>query len=69
VRIEIVYSFVIYADGRIGDIRKEKSSGSEALDLAAERAIRASNPLSAPPPEYRGRPLQFMAQFVYPPGP
>lgn len=69
IQVEIVYSFVIYADGSIGQIRKDKSSGNDALDLAAERAIRASNPLAPPPPEYRGSPLQFVAQFVYPPTP
>jgi TonB family protein len=69
VRVEITFSFVIYPDGAIGEIRKDKSSGNDALDLAAERAIRASNPLAPPPPEYRGRPLQFVAQFVYPPTP
>jgi TonB family protein len=66
-RIEIVYSFTVGPDGRIEDIKKEKSSGNEALDLTAERAIRASNPLAPPPPELRGRPLQFVCQFVYPP--
>ncbi len=66
-RIEIVFSFLVGADGRIYDIKKEKSSGNEALDLTAERAIRSSTPLSPPPPELRGKPLQFVCQFVYPP--
>jgi TonB family protein len=68
-RIEIVYSFSVAADGSIYNIRKVKSCGNEALDLTAERAIRASNPLAQPPPEMRVRPLEFVAQFVYPPGP
>lgn len=68
-RIEIVYSFSVAADGSIYNIRKVKSCGNEALDLTAERAIRASNPLAQPPPEMRARPLEFLAQFVYPPGP
>lgn len=67
IRVEIVFSFYIASDGAIFDIKKEKSSGNEALDLTAERAIRASNPLAAPPPHLRGRPLQFIAEFVYPP--
>lgn len=66
-RIEIVYSFVVNANGTISDITKVKSCGNEALDLSAERAIRAANPLTVPPPELRSRPLLFMAQFVYPP--
>ncbi len=69
VRVEIVLSFLIASDGSIYDIRKEKSSGNDALDLAAERAIRTSNPLAAPPPELRGRPVQFVAQFIFPPNP
>ncbi len=67
VRIEVVFSFFIATDGSIYDIKKEKSSGNDALDLTAERAIRASNPLAPPPPELRGRPIQFIAQFVHPP--
>ena len=66
IRVEIVYSFFIAGDGSIYNVTKEKSSGNEAMDLAAERAIRASNPLAAPPPELRGRPVQFVAQFVFP---
>jgi TonB family protein len=65
-RIEIIYSFMVGDDGRIYDIKLEKSSGNEALDLSAERAIRASNPLTVPPPELRGKLLQFTAVFVYP---
>lgn len=67
VRVEIVFSFYIASDGSIFDVKKEKSSGNEALDLTAERAIRASNPLAAPPLHLRGRPLQFIAEFIYPP--
>jgi TonB family protein len=67
IQVEVVYSFFIATDGSIYNIQKEKSSGNDALDLTAERAIRASNPLAAPPPELRGRPLQFIAQFVHPP--
>jgi TonB family protein len=69
VKVEMVYSFFIAGDGSIYNVTKEKSSGNEAMDLAAERAIRASNPLAAPPPEFRGRPVQFVAQFVFPPTP
>jgi TonB family protein len=65
-RIEIIYSFLVGDDGRIYEIKLEKSSGNDALDLSAERAIRASNPLSVPPPELRGKLLQFTAVFVYP---
>jgi protein TonB len=66
-RIEIVYSFVVADDGSISEIKMEKSSGNDALDRTAFRAINAANPLAPPPPELRGRPLQFTCQFVYPP--
>ena len=66
-RIEIIYSFIVGDNGRIDNITLEKSSGNDALDLTAERAIRASNPLSSPPPDLRGKLLKFVAQFVYPP--
>jgi TonB family protein len=69
VRLEIAYSFFIASDGTINGIKQEKSSGNPELDLTAERAIRASNPLAPPPPEFRGRLIQFVAQFVYPPNP
>ncbi len=39
------------------------------MDLMALRAINAANPLSPPPPEYRGKAIQFIAQFIYPPVP
>jgi TonB family protein len=69
VRFEVVYSFVIAPSGAIAEIKRERSSGNDLLDLAAERAIRASNPLPKPPPEFGGRPILFMAQFVHPPTP
>jgi TonB family protein len=68
-RIEIVYSFVIAPSGIITEVKREKSSGNDLLDLTAERAIRASSPLPKPPPEFGGRAIQFMAQFVHPPNP
>jgi TonB family protein len=67
--VEMVYSFYIAADGTIYGVKQEKSSGNQQMDLTAERAIRASNPLRPPPPEFRGRPIQFVAQFIYPPNP
>ncbi len=69
VRVEMVYSFYIAADGTIYSIKQEKSSGNPQMDLTAERAIRASNPLAPPPQEFRGRAIQFVAQFIYPPNP
>ena len=68
-RVEITYSFYILANGTIAGVKLEKSSGNPEIDRTAERAIKASNPLAPPPPEFRGRPIQFVAQFVYPPNP
>jgi TonB family protein len=71
IRVEIVYSFYILSDGKITNVKQEKSSGNPNLDRDAERAILAladpRSPLNPPPPEYRGRPILFMAQFIYPP--
>jgi TonB family protein len=69
VQIEIIYSFYIAANGQIYNIKLEKSSGNDILDSTALRAIQASNPLASPPPEFRDRPIQFLADFKYPPTP
>jgi protein TonB len=65
--VEIVFSFNILANGSITSVKLEKSSGNPYLDSQAERAIVNSNPLSSPPPEFRGRPIRFVSQFIYPP--
>jgi outer membrane biosynthesis protein TonB len=64
--VEMTYSFFINANGTIYGIKKEKSSGNLQIDLTAERAINSCNPLTAPPPEFRDKAIQFVAQFVYP---
>ncbi len=69
IRVEMIYSFYIAANGTIYGIKKEKSSGNLQMDMTAERAIRASTPLAPPPQEFRGRAVQFVAQFVHPPNP
>jgi TonB family protein len=68
-RVEMIYSFYIAADGSVYGIKMEKSSGNSTIDMNAGQAIQRSNPLSPPPPEFRGRPIQFVAQFIYPPNP
>jgi TonB family protein len=69
IRVEIIYSFYVKSDGSISDIKQEKSSGNAVLDLNVERAINALKfpPLPPPPPEFRNRPIKFVAQFIYPP--
>lgn len=68
-RVEIIYSFYIASDGSINSIRLEKSCGNPDLDSMAKRAILACSnpPLPQPPPEFRGRLIPFIAQFIYPP--
>jgi TonB family protein len=69
VRVEIVYSFYIRTDGSIAGIKLEKSSGDPLLDMQAEHAIRSLSHPSLPAPHMGDRPIQFFAQFIYPPSP
>lgn len=68
-RVQIVCSFFIAANGAIYNVKLDKSSGNQQMDLMALRAINSANPLSPPPLEYRGKAIQFVAQFIYPPVP
>ena len=60
-------SFVIKANGQIDSVKLVGSSGVGAVDLAAQRTIFASQPLPPLPPELRGRTVEFVAHFEYPP--
>ena len=60
-------SFEIKANGQIDSVKLISSSGVGAVDLAAQRAIFASQPLPPLPPELRGRTVEFVAHFEYPP--
>ena len=64
--VQSIVSFEVDTNGSIGSITLEKRSGITAVDLAAERAVRASNPLPPLPPELRGRRVRFAAHFDYP---
>jgi TonB family protein len=66
-RVDAVASFSVQRDGRITDIRLEKSSGVSSVDLAVQRAIQASTPLPPLPYELRNRTVVFRAVFEYPP--
>jgi len=66
-RVEIIYSFYIAPDGSVNSIRLETSCGNSLLDSMAERAIRSLTNLPKPGPEFRGRLVPFVAQFIYPP--
>jgi TonB family protein len=65
--VESVVSFEVEQSGAIANIRVEEKSGILSVDLAAERAVRASNPLPPLPYELRGRRFRFAAHFDYPP--
>lgn len=65
--VETVVSFEIRDNGQIETIRIEERSGIPSVDLAAERAVRASHPLPPLPYELRGRRVRFVAYFKYPP--
>lgn len=65
--VETVVSFEVLRNGRIHRINLEQASGVRAVDLAAQRAIRASSPLPALPPELRNRRVRFVTYFQYPP--
>jgi TonB family protein len=66
-RVAAVAGFTVQPDGRITEVRLEKSSGISSVDLAVQRAIQASNPLPRLPYELRGRTVRFQAVFEYPP--
>lgn len=68
-QVRTVISFTVARGGAIGDIRLVESSGSRTVDLAAERAVVASNPLPPLPLEFRGHSVRFRAEFEYPPKP
>jgi len=64
--VQSIISFEVDTNGTIRSITLEKRSGITAVDLAAERAVRASNPLPPLPIELRGRRVRFAAHFDYP---
>ncbi len=65
--VQTVISFEINPNGNIEGIQIEQRSGIRSVDLAAERAVRASGPLPPLPFEFRQRRVKFVAHFEYPP--
>ena len=65
--VETVVSFEVLRSGQIDRIQLESSSGIGAVDLAAQRAIRASSPLPPLPNDLRHRKVRFLTYFQYPP--
>lgn len=64
--VQTVVSFEIEPDGSLVNIRVQEESGLRSVDLAAERAVRASNPLPPLPRQFRNRRVRFLAYFQYP---
>ena len=57
--------FRIYRNGQVSDLRVEASSGIQALDLSALRAIQESSPFPALPSEYDGQYLGLHLIFEH----
>jgi TonB family protein len=57
--------FRIYRTGQISDIRIDVSSGVEAFDISARRAIQASAPFASLPNEYDGQYLGITLIFEH----
>ena len=57
--------FKIYRNGQIGDLKVEVSSGIEAFDISAQRAIQSSAPFPALPSEYDGQYLSIHLIFEH----
>ena len=66
-RVVTRISFLIAPNGHIKDVQIVESSRNRSVDRAALRAIRASSPLAPLPIELRGRLVEFIAYFEYPP--
>lgn len=67
VPVQVSVTFEITSGGQIESVRVVEPSGIRSVDLSAERAVRASNPLPPLPPEFRRRRVRFVAKFEYPP--
>lgn len=65
--VRTVVSFEIRSGGRIENIQLERVSGVRSVDLAAQRAVMASDPLPPLPYQFRHRTVRFIAYFEYPP--
>src|SRR5207247_11167273 len=50
----VYLSFEIARNGKISNLGVQQSSGIPSLDRSAQRAVLASDPLPALPPDYRG---------------
>ena len=61
----VYLTFDIARDGKISNVGVQQSSGIPSLDRSAQRAVLASNPLPALPPDYRGGSVNVIFYFEY----
>jgi len=65
--VQSTVTFEVQRNGQIQNIQLAKTSGIRTVDLAALRAVQASDPLPPLPFEFQGRQVRFRAEFNYPP--
>jgi TonB family protein len=58
-----VVAFTIYRDGTVKDIKVSQTSGNLSMDNSGLRALMASNPMPALPPDYRGSYVTVLFDF------
>ena len=61
----VYLSFDIGRNGKITNVGVQQSSGIPSLDRSAQRAVLASDPLPALPPDYRGSSVNVVFFFEY----
>jgi protein TonB len=61
----VYLSFDIARNGKISGVGVQQSSGIPSLDRSAQRAVLASDPLPALPPDYRGSSVNVVFFFEY----
>ena len=61
----VYLTFDIGRNGKISGVGVQQSSGIPTLDRSAQRAVLASDPLPALPPDYRGSSVSVTFYFEY----
>jgi TonB family protein len=64
-QLQTQVGFKIYRNGQVADLKVEASSGIEAFDLSAERAIQSASPFPPLPAEYDGQYLVIHLIFEH----
>ena len=61
----VVVRFKIQRNGMVRDLEIEKSSGTESIDISAQRAVRYSSPFPPLPTSFPDPYLSVFTQFIY----